>query len=79
MTKVNLTYFKPSGKYYTSGAYNSEFTLGIYIYKEIEFWSNKVDLGPLPGLSSQYWDGYILVEPEDGVPAIVNFCDDSNS
>jgi len=30
-------------------------------------------LGILPGISSGKWEGYILVQPVEGVPALLDF------
>lgn len=68
---VALTYFTNTGKYYADGKYNSRYEYDFEIYREVKEMTE--DSFPLPGLLSERWDGYILVEPENGVPAIV-FC-----
>lgn len=68
---VKLTYFKESGKYYSSAEYGSELELDYEIYEEVR----KMVLGyrgGLPGLSTTTWKYYILVEPENGVPALLD-------
>lgn len=73
MKKVKLTYFKSSGKYYTEGVYNSDQEFNFDIYPEVRAWAvGSLTLGHLPGLSSRTWQGYILVEPLDGVPALID-------
>lgn len=76
MTSVKLTYFKSSGKYYTHGNYESDIELeyGFNIYKEVRAFNNN---GILPGLSSGVWHGYILVNPVDGVPALIDLCENN--
>ena len=68
MKKVHLTYFKGSGKYYCEGEYESEHQLDFYIYSQVRDFNI---LQKLPGLSTGRWEGYILVVPEDGVPALL--------
>lgn len=67
---VDLVYFKPSGKYYSQGSYTSDLEWDYQIYGEIRKWG-KGSLS-LPGLISTEWDGYILVTPKDGVPALID-------
>lgn len=78
MTKVNLTYFKPSGKYYTSGSYFSEQSMAYNIYVEVEEWRRYFHKEDLPGLNVDSWEGYILVSPENNVPCLLDFCDHEN-
>lgn len=68
--KVRVIYFKPSGKYYTSHEGNP--TRGTTFYEIVEKFKLLVDYpaGPLPGLSSETWDGPILIEIE-GLPHVV--------
>ncbi len=70
--EVRLTYFKGSGKYYCDGVYKSTHTFDTswLIYAEVRTFQQS---GILPGLSSGKWDGYILVQPLDGVPALLDF------
>jgi NurA-like 5'-3' nuclease len=69
--KVKLTYFKPSGKWYENGEYESNipFSKDFKIYDEVRV-MNIIDK-KLPGLYSGEWDGYILVVPESGVPYLI--------
>jgi len=48
-TRVDLNYFKESGKWYTGGSYETEVVELSDIWKEVE---NKRRMGDLPGLSS---------------------------
>lgn len=68
MRKIKLTYFKRTGKYYTEGSYNSKKENDFEVYSEVRHMNEK---GWLPELSSGRWDGYIVVEPFDGVKHIV--------
>lgn len=45
--KVKLTYFKPNGKLYTGGEYDTEMEHMFQIFQEV---ANMVELGNLPGL-----------------------------
>lgn len=72
MRAVKLTYFKKHGKYYTDETYISEYNFDYDIYTEIRLWHVVEDGNNLPGLSTNSWDGYILVQPEDGVPALID-------
>lgn len=66
---VELTYFKPSGKYYCEGSYFSDLDWHFEIYEEVK----KMNFtGKLPDLDSGTWDGYILVTPENGTPALID-------
>lgn len=67
MTKVKLTYFKPSGKYYSEGEYNSAYTYAFDIYQEVRQ-LNKI--ANLPGLVGD-WYGNILVQPDECAPALI--------
>jgi hypothetical protein len=69
MRKVTLTYFKPSGKYYCDGEYESILDLDFEIYEEVRTLRYHKHL---PGLSSGTWVGNILVQPEDGVKALID-------
>lgn len=76
MKKVKLTYFKDNGKYYSVGEYESSFDFDYDIYTEVRVWAGGLEnLGSLPGLSSHSWDGYVLVSPVDGVPALIDVCE----
>lgn len=69
MKKVHLTYFKPSGKYYGEGEYTTALEYSYDIYPEVR----NMKKGDFPGLSeSVLWNGYILVRPENGVPALID-------
>lgn len=65
MRKVHLIYFKESGKYYSEGDYESECLYEFQIYGEVRTMDSH------PGLINPWHNGAILVEPEDGVPALV--------
>ena len=80
MTKVKLTYFKSRGKYYDHSEYETDRENPWEIYHEVRNWWSFHNY-EMPGRTSQHWDGYILVEPEDGVPALIDLCagDDENN
>lgn len=75
MTKVKLTYFKSSGKFYDRAEYETDKEYPWEIYQEIRNWFQFHYFSSLPGRTSQHWDGYILVEPENEVPALVDMCE----
>jgi hypothetical protein len=54
-TKVTLTYFKPSGKYYAEGEYESE---KEHIH---EIWEEVQQMEIHPGLSGRWQSGSILI------------------
>lgn len=60
--KVNLTYFKESGKYYGEGSYMEDY-LSLF-----EIWDRVVDMEVHPGLSGK-WGGWILIEVLDHIHA----------
>lgn len=70
-THVHLTYFKKSGKYYFEAEYASELESDYEIYEEVRRMVSGYR-GGLPGLSTKTWKYYILVQPEKGVPALLN-------
>lgn len=69
--RVKLTYFKSSGKYYSRAFYGTDLKLDYEIYEEVRKMVNGYN-GGLPGLSTTTWKDYILVEPEDGVSALLD-------
>lgn len=69
MKKVTLTYFKPSGKYYCDGEYESILEFDFEIYEEVRVLKYHRNL---PGLQSGNWEGGILIRPENGVMALIN-------
>ena len=71
--KVKLTYFKPSGKYYSEGEYESKKLNPFEIYEEVK---GMDDVGVRPGLITGISGGYynILIELPDhplGVPHLI--------
>ena len=73
MLKVKLTYFKPSGKYYSEGEFEVKET--FHMYQIIEMVQGMVDQKKLPGLSKGAFRYIVLVEAPDhpeGYPALVN-------
>ncbi len=69
MKKVHLTYFKPSGKYYSEGEYTTALEHSFDIYPQV----GNMKKGEFPGLNeSTLWGGYILVVPDNGVPALID-------
>jgi hypothetical protein len=65
---VKLTYFKKSGKYYCEGSFFSENEFDFEIYDQVRMMNIHEQL---PDLDSGAWGGFILVDPENGVKAIV--------
>lgn len=68
MNVAKLTYFKPSGKYYTEGY------LETNREHDFEFWEDVKIMckhGLLPHIQSGWWEGTVLVETPGGVPALI--------
>lgn len=68
--KVHLTYFKPSGKYYTE----ADWTLPrpCTYYEGVEHTKNMIICGAAPGLSSGSWEGSVLIQfSESDVPHLL--------
>ena len=66
--RVDLTYFKESGKYYTSGYYMEDYIPLFAI------WDRVAEMRQHPNLSGK-WDGLILVECKEHIhahPHIIN-------
>jgi len=67
--KVNLTYFKASGKYYSSGSYNSDKEHMIDIVQEVKLMH---DIRQLPDLCINHSDYNIHILPEfSGYPHLL--------
>ena len=59
MLKVNLTYFKKSGKYYSSGFYYSERKALYEIWEDVE---KMLSEGKRPGLVDGFSGFHLLIE-----------------
>lgn len=74
---VNLTYFKPSGKFYAEGTFNLDVKWvnpGLpYMYDVFDAVRNRAKEGTLPGLNPGTWEGPIHVACANGLgyPGIV--------
>lgn len=70
MFKCELIYFKPSGKYYTSGEYMTEHTLLYDVVSEIKEMKRN---GHLPGLVTGATEFIVLIPTQEpwGVPHII--------
>lgn len=67
--KVELMYFKPeSGKFYTSGEYDSAFDEAWEIFHEVKGFR---DAGRLPGLRAGATDFDVLVDIPNLYPALI--------
>lgn len=69
--KVELTYFKQTGKYYTSGEYQTEKTAVYEIFAEVR---EMFIAGKLPGLVDGASEFYAVVNLPDhphGYPALI--------
>lgn len=79
MRNVEVMYFKSSGKYYTTSSFRVYAELPDYkIYEMMREWNKGLTGNSLPGLMSHIWNGYILVTPADGVPALLDFTDEQS-
>jgi hypothetical protein len=68
MKKVNLKYFKSSGKYYTSGEYRSSLKMYYDIVTEVR---QMLRDGHLPGLVVGCKEFDILVEVRNAPPHLI--------
>ena len=77
--KVELTYFKRSGKMYTSEIVEIEADVLVsggqqkmpYVYEIVDAVRTMRSERKLSALQSGYWEGYILVSPLDGFPTLI--------
>lgn len=70
--KVKLTYFKPSGKYYACGEYETELLDLHNIFEEVAY---KARFHTLPGLVPRHSDYIVLIdvpEHKHNHPALVH-------
>ncbi len=59
---VELTYFKPSGKYYSHGTYETNAEHMFQIFREVR---RKTELGILPGLIEGAYGYHVLIDVPD--------------
>jgi len=75
--EINITYFKPSGKFYSIEYHSGEFEHindipdVIYMNDVVDWIKQSREQGILPGLKSGKWEGYILVECLQGYPCLI--------
>lgn len=69
--KIEFTYFKPSGKYYSSGEAVFDAALFDGLFTPREIGKKVLCLKQLPGLAGGNWSGPFLVNPENQYPEIV--------
>lgn len=67
--EVKLTYFKFTGKYYSEGSFETETEYDWDIYRQVR---EMLEQKKLPGLIEGVNDHFVLVEIENGVPALVH-------
>ncbi len=71
---IKVTYFKDTGKYYTSEEFKGEFeTAGQGCYMgsvKQHFLTQRHNGLPMPGLSSS-WKEYILIDCDEGFPILI--------
>jgi hypothetical protein len=77
---IKLTYFKTSGKYYTSATFSRKFRTCLndtetpYMNDVASHVRGLRDSGgqdAMPGLSGEGWEGYILIECDEGFPVLI--------
>lgn len=77
---VEIIYFKSSGKYYTTAKFQVVDSMPDFAIRSLlREWNRGKTKNSLPGLVSITWEGYMLVTPSDGVPAILDFTHENNS
>ena len=70
MYEIELQYFKPSGKYYTSGTYSTSHIQMYKVHEEVE--KMKKD-NKLPGITGNEFTIYINAEKHpNGLPIIIH-------
>lgn len=74
VVNAEFTYFKPSGKYYTSANWSMPRPLSWH--DAIDYIKQALQNGYLPGLTGGYWEGSILVQfEESSVPHLIQTAD----
>lgn len=73
---IEITYFKDSGKFYTSEEYEGEFQAtphGNCYMDDVVQWINalKATNAPMPGLSTCWKSGPIMVDCKEGYPCLI--------
>lgn len=74
---IKITYFKDTGKLYTSAEHTGEFDAcdpdGCCYMLGVKDWVKRLRCeGKLPGLQSGRWDdGYILIDCFEGYPCLI--------
>lgn len=74
---IKVTYFKPSGKYYTDTMVDREVRVeagNSCNMNDVVAWlrgHQRYGGGGLPGLASGCWDGPILVDCSEGYPCLI--------
>ena len=75
---IEITYFKRSGKFYTTTTEGHEFraipTGNVYMH-DVAAWIRGLrdsgGPGAMPGLSGDGWDGFILLDCDQGFPVLI--------
>ena len=62
MLKVNLDYFKESGKWYSEGSFETNRTELYEIFADVQ---HMLDAGTLPGLINGHSSFYVLIDVPD--------------
>lgn len=69
MKRVDLTYFRPSGRYYSAGEYRTVCTTLEGIVAEV---AQAQAEGGLPGFTNgASQECYVLIQPDEGVPHLL--------
>ena len=77
--RIEIEYFKESGKYYSSDSFEREFENCCdnpdhpicYMNKVCDYVRELNKIGPMPGLSGRWLDGYIRVDCKEGFPCLI--------
>lgn len=76
--KIDIIYFKPSGRYYTEGEFTcpctncgTETHPSCYMADAVEALKQMHIAGEMPGLQSGRWNGFLMIDCDLGFPVLI--------